>query len=227
MSIADAERLAQFVRSLPDFVVSENMDCNYNHMGATVADAVLQANLRYATHVKPRVNRILAVYPEAGTTTAVLALLKTISATDFLNWRGQDRAERFCRVLGLFAVEGIDTEEDLRDWLTGNDSPSKLRSIKGIGPKTVDYFRILVGVSTSAVDRHLRNFLWLAGLVPKDYEEDQAVINIAADILAIDRAHFDHSIWQYMSRRGTTSGISECNRSSHELRGDGFEASRP
>ncbi|WP_316153081.1 hypothetical protein [Cupriavidus sp. BIC8F] len=212
MSIADAERLAQFVRSLPDFVVSENMDCNYNHMGATVADAVLQANLRYSTHVKPRVNRILAEYPVARTTTAVLALLRTISATDFLNWRGQDRADRFCHVLSLFASQGIDDEADLRNWLTGNDSPSKLRSIKGIGPKTVDYFRILVGVSTSAIDRHLRNFLWLAGLVPKGYGEDQAIINAAADILGIDRAHFDHSIWHYMSKRGMTSRIADCSR---------------
>ncbi|WP_152624277.1 hypothetical protein [Cupriavidus sp. IDO] len=92
MTLSDPERLAQYVRALPDFVVYKTVDGNYNHVGATVADAVLQANLRYATHVKPRVNRILAVYPAARTTRAVLALLGTISATDFLHWRGQDRA---------------------------------------------------------------------------------------------------------------------------------------
>jgi hypothetical protein len=212
MTLSDPERLAQYVRALPDVVVYKTVDGNYNHIGATVADAVLQANLRYATHVKPRVNRILAVYPAARTTRAVLALLGTISATDFLHWRGQDRAERFCHILGLFASEGIDTEVHLRDWLSDSASPQKLRSIKGIGPKTVDYFRILVGVSTSAIDRHLRNFLWLAGLIPSGYADDQAVINGAADILGIDRAHFDHSIWQYMSKRGTTSGIAGSSR---------------
>jgi hypothetical protein len=47
----------------------------------------------------------------------------------------------------------------------------KLLSIKGIGPKTVDYFKILVGVSTAAIDRHLLNFLKLAGLTPAGYRE--------------------------------------------------------
>jgi thermostable 8-oxoguanine DNA glycosylase len=81
----------------------------------------------------------------------------------------------------------------------------KLRSVKGIGPKTIDYFKILVGVSTSAIDRHLLNFLALAGLLPCGYREAQTVINAAADILSIDRAYFDHSIWQFMSKRAAVS----------------------
>lgn len=210
MTMSDSEKLALYVRSLPGFVIYTTIDGNYNHIGATVANAVLQANMRYATHVKPRVNRILATYPEARTTTAVLRLLKEISATEFLSWRGEDRAERFSHVLDLFASEDIETEADLRDWLFDNANLLKLRSIKGIGPKTVDYLKILVGVSTSAIDRHLLNFLGLVGLAPCGYSEAQAVINAAADILLVDRAYFDHSIWQFMSRRATQSGVSEC-----------------
>jgi hypothetical protein len=209
--MSDPEKLAQYVRSLPEFVIYETIDGNYNHIGATVADAVLQANMRYATHVKPRVNRILATYPEARTTTTVLRLLEEIGATEFLSWRGEDRAERFSRVLGLFASEDVETEADLREWLSDNANLLKLRSIKGIGPKTVDYFKILVGVSTSAPDRHLLNFLGLAGLVPCGYNETQAVITATADILSIDRACFDHSIWQFMSGRATQSGVAECD----------------
>jgi hypothetical protein len=83
--MSDAEKLAHCVRSLPDFIMYETIDGNYNHIGATVADAVLQANLRYKTHVKPRVNRILAQYPESRTTSSVLTLLKSITATEFLS----------------------------------------------------------------------------------------------------------------------------------------------
>lgn len=209
--MSDPEKLAQYVRSLPEFVIYETIGGNYNHIGATVADAVLQANNRYATHVKPRVNRILATYPEARTTTSVLRLLEEISATEFLSWHGEDRAERFSRVLGLFASEDIETEADLRDWLFDNTNLPKLRSIKGIGPKTVDYFKILVGVSTSAIDRHLLNFLGLAGLIPCGYSEAQAVINATANILSVDRAYFDHSIWQFMSRRAAQS--ERCSKS--------------
>ncbi len=201
MNISASEKLAQYVRSLPEFVIYTTIDGNYNHIGATVADAVLQANNRYATNVKPRVNRILAIYPEAKTTTAVLRLLEEISAIEFLSWRGEDRAARFRRVISLFASENIENEADLRAWLLDNANLLKLRSIKGIGPKTVDYFKILVGVSTSAIDRHLLNFLALADLARCGYNEAQAIINSAADILSVDRAYFDHSIWQFMSRR--------------------------
>jgi len=201
--MTDPENLAHYVRSLPDFVIYETIDGNYNHIGATAADAVLQANMRYATHVKPRVNRILETYPEARTTTAVLQLLEEVSATEFLNWRGQDRAERFSSVLHLLASEHIETEANLRDWLLKDTNLLKLRSIKGIGLKTADYFKILVGFSTSAIDRHLLKFLGLAGLAPSGYSKAQAVINATADIMSVDRAYFDHSIWQYMSRRAS------------------------
>lgn len=211
MTTSDPETLAQYVRSLPDFVIYTTIDGNYNHIGATVADAVLQANMRYATHVKPRVNKILETYPEARTTTAVLGLVKEIGATAFLSWRGEDRAERFSRVLRLFASESIETDADLHDWLAHDTNLAKLRTIKGIGPKTVDYFKILVGVSTSAIDRHLLNFLGLAGLSPCGYNEAQTIINSAADILSVDRAYFDHSIWQFMSRRASQSGVSACD----------------
>lgn len=213
--MSDSEKLAHYVRSLPEFVIYTTIDGNYNHMGATVADAVFQANMRYATHVKPRVNRILVTCPEAHTTTAALRLLEGIRATEFLSWRGEDRAERFCHVLRFFASENIETEAELSTWLLDNANLPKLRSIKGIGPKTVDYFKILVGVSTSAIDRHLLNFLGLAGMTPCGYSEAQAIINATADILSVDRAYFDHSIWQFMSRRSAQSGVSEC---------DGFRA---
>jgi hypothetical protein len=210
MTMSDSEKLVQYIRSLPEFVIYTTIDGDYNHIGATVADAILQANNRYATNVKPRVQRILETYPLAETTSSVLCLLKEIRATEFLSWRGEDRAECFCRVLELFASEHIESEVDLRAWLLENANLPKLRSIKGIGPKTVDYFKILVGVSTSAIDRHLFNFLGLAGLSPCGYSEAQAIINSAADILLVDRAYFDHSIWQFMSKRVAQPGITEC-----------------
>ena len=211
MTLSDPEKLVQYVRSLPGFVFYETIDGDYNHIGATVADAVLQANNKYSTHVKPRVNRILAKYPNARTTSAVLCLVESTSATEFLDWRGEDRTERFSCVLALFAAEGIEVEADLREWLSHESNLPKLRAIKGIGPKTIDYFKILVGVSTSAIDRHLLNFLGLAGLAPCGYLDAQSVINATADILKVDRAYFDHSIWQFMSKRVAASQTGECH----------------
>jgi len=118
-------------------------------------------------------------------------------------WKGIDRAERFCEIIQLFHAEGIETEADLKEWLLASEANlSKLRRINGIGPKTVDYFKILVGISTSAIDRHLLKFLEMAGIQYSSYEAAQAIINNVADILNVERAKFDHSIWQYMSQRG-------------------------
>ena len=192
------------------YPIYEAIDGNYNHIGATVADAILQANNNYKTNVKPRVNRILDQYPNSRTTSSVRNLLQSLPVTEFLNWRGADRAARFSQVLDLFAAESIETEADLREWLLRESNLPKLRALKGIGPKTIDYFKILVGVSTSAIDRHLLNFLWLAGLSPCGYADAQSIINATADMLRVDRAYFDHSIWQYMSRRAAASQSGEC-----------------
>lgn len=196
-----SEKLREYVCSLPDFTIYATIDGSYNHMGATIADAVLQANNNYKSNVTPRVERILREYPEARTTSAVLLQLKSAPAKVFLNWGGDDRAKRFCQVTDLFKSEGIETEADLRDWLTHPSNCTKLDAIYGIGQKTVDYFKILCGESTSAIDRHLLAFLELAGVKASGYQDAQDTINAAADLLGVDRACFDHSIWQFMRKR--------------------------
>lgn len=210
MTSTDSERLADYVRSLPDFEHFKTIDGHYDHIGAIAADAILQANMRYATHVRPRVRRILKQYPDARTTSAVRSVLESIPASEFLGWKGKDRIERFCEILELLDAEDIETEADFRAWLSYDKNLPKLHSIKGIGPKTLDYMKILVGHSTVAIDRHLLHFLKNAGLNVSSYIDAQTTINEAADILAVDRAHFDHSIWQYMSKKLATTPVQRC-----------------
>ena len=196
----DAEKLASYVRSLPDFKFVAEMD-RYNHMGAIVADAVLQAHAKYKTVVKPRVDRIINQYPKADTTSSVLEILSSTDVTTFLDWNGTTKSKRFRQVIDLFKTEGVENESELKEWLSQDSNLPKLRDIIGIGPKTVDYFKILVGIPTCAIDQHLLSFLKLAGISPKDYVEAKCVINATADNLAKDRALFDHSIWRYMSEK--------------------------
>lgn len=95
--------------------------------------------------------------------------------------------------------------------LKGRDIEDSDGIRQGIGPKTVDYFKILVGISTSAIDRHLFDFLRLAGLAPCGYVDAQSIIHATADLLGVDRARFDHSIWQFMSKRAASPQLSECH----------------
>lgn len=210
------DKLSAYVNSLKSqgtFIIFESIGNETDHMGAIIADAILQANLNYKTIVEPRVKRIINDYPNAATTSAALKLLQSIPTTEFLNWKGKDRADRFDQLTRLFSEKNIETKTDLANCFTSGDADNfvkALRLINGIGPKTVDYLKIWAGLSESAIDRRLLNFLEEAGIHICNNTEAQELINLTADDLKIDRAVFDHSIWQYMGNRPTERSKKSC-----------------
>jgi thermostable 8-oxoguanine DNA glycosylase len=120
-------------------------------------------------------------------------------------------------VAELFIAEHVETESDLRVWLCGEPAGgddagaacrahvAKLAAVRGIGPKTIDYFKILCGEQdTAAVDVHLMRFLELAGAHARDYVQAREVIAGAAAELGVSAARLDHSIWTYMGKAGRT-----------------------
>lgn len=204
MTIKDkATKLAEFVRRLPDFSIVTEIDGNYHHLGATIADAVLQANMRYETHVRPRITRIMRMFPEAATMPGLKKILMERTASDFLDWRGMDRVNRFQGIVDLFSSENIETEDNLRYWLMNDRNLLKLAMIQGIGPKTIDYFKILTGIQTCAIDRRLLDFLKQAGIEVSGYDEAKAIINLTADVLVVQCSPLDHSIWEYIGKQGS------------------------
>ena len=98
-------------------------------------------------------------------------------------------------------AERIDTEEELRSWISSEQNREKIQVVHGVGPKTADYLGILVGIQTAAVDRYVYRLLEEAGLGRMNYEEASELLNLAADSLEVERTKFDHSIWKYMSQR--------------------------
>jgi endonuclease III len=93
----------------------------------------------------------------------------------------------------------LETESDLSKWLCLPGASGELLAIKGIGPKTVDYLKILVGLPTMAVDRHVRSLCQSLGFDFKEYSEFKSVLCIAAEILAIAPQILDGIIWEYLS----------------------------
>jgi hypothetical protein len=193
-----AKRLVQYIESLPDFVYFK-CDDPYGHIGATVADAVLQANNKYGSHVEPRVRRIMASWPNEKTVSQVLTLLDSVSPTEYLDWSG-DRASRFFEILSLLKQEGVESESDLRAWLEKTPNLAKLDGISGVGDKTIDYLRIMVGLQGVAIDRRVLRFLEMAGIVTtlSNYSVARDIVNRAADVASVPRRDFDHSIWRYV-----------------------------
>jgi hypothetical protein len=193
------EQVAAYINSLSDFVKFTEVDGNYGHIGATLADAVLQSNNNYERNVRSRIARIRTLYSDAPKLSDLRRLLLRITVQEFLNWNGTRKPGTFLDLVDLLEREVVDTEVDLRQWLSTPASREKLLAIPFIGPKTADYLKILVGLPVAAPDRHLLGFLELAGLGKLSYPVGQDIVHRTADLMQLNRAHLDHSIWRYMS----------------------------
>lgn len=200
-----AVRLVDHIRRLEDFVIVDYIDGQYGHMGATIADAILQAGTRYDTVVRPRVREIKNAYPEAGTTSGFWRLIEKGGAKRILRWMDDEKPNRVIALTRFLLNEHIETEDDLAVWLRDEANRPRLLELRGIGPKTVDYLKILVGMQTTAADRYVFRLLDEAGAPAADYQEAKEILNLAADAMGVERAPFDHSVWQYMSKRRRTA----------------------
>lgn len=202
MTENDVALLISFVRNHEDFkIIPPDISVPYNHMGATITDAILQAGLKWESVVKPRIINLRDNKPVAITTTGFSQLVKREGIKKVLDWKDDEKPARILSVIELFKREGIETETDLKSWLQRDANIVKLKKLRGIGDKTADYFKILAGISTNAVDRHLIRFLIMAGIDIKtnEYTRAHTIIDTAAETMNINKSKFDYSIWKYMS----------------------------
>jgi hypothetical protein len=195
-----ANKLADFICSLPNLNRQPTERSTYGHMGATLTDAILQPGLNYRTVVYPRVQSVIARFPDATSTTAFWAVLETYTPANVLNWSHPEKLRRLLEFASLLLELQVQTEADLRRWVLAPGHAEILLSIKGVGPKTLDYVKLLTGVPTVAVDRHIRKFVAMAGIQIDDYDEIRCVVLESAEILELDPSTLDHSIWHYLSR---------------------------
>ncbi|EMC0409323.1 TPA: hypothetical protein ACVU4T_000623 [Vibrio parahaemolyticus] len=171
----------------------------YDHMGAILADSVLQAGLNYTTVVRPRVLAILNTYSEMKSTCELARLLQQDGPQKILNWTHSTKLSRFENLVSYMLNNDIHTASDLKNKLMKDDFCSDLQSLNGIGPKTVDYMKCLVGIDSIAVDRHIRSFAKSAGIENSDYTFLKDVFCSAADLLTISRRGFDSWVWRTLS----------------------------
>lgn len=172
-----------------------------DHMGAILADSVLQAGLNYMTVVRPRVLNILQKYPQANTISELVKLIQKKRTGEFLNWQHHEKVTRFVDLVIFLKDWGIEDAQDLRDNMVGEHFCSDVQSVNGVGPKTVDYMACLVGIDSIAVDRHVRTFAKSVGVENNDYHFLRRSFCCAADLLELPRREFDAWLW----RRATFS----------------------
>lgn len=197
--LAFARRTADFAQSC-GFVPSTQMEFSYpSHLGAVMADSILQAGVNYQTVVFPRVTFILDQYPDAVDLDGVNQIIATGLLPSFLRWKHHSKIERFEQLAYFFSSRCINTTSDLSQSLSQAEFRADLLSVFGVGQKTIDYMACLVGLDHVAVDRHVRRFVERADVDVDSYQSVQSVVCYAADLMGSGYREFDSWIWQFES----------------------------
>lgn len=193
-------KLVDFVKALHEFNVVTEIDGDYKNMGATIIDGILQAGINYKTIVKPRVNQFLAEHPNVVTTSKFIEIFEKLTIPALINWKASAKTERIEALSYFLKDKGVETTDEFGIWLENEANIKELKQLSGIKCKTADYFKILTGHQTNAVDRHLIGFINRSGSDVSNYKEAQTIISGAANALGVEESLFDHSIWKYMSQ---------------------------
>lgn len=194
-----ARLLVSHIHELDSFHFNTEIKSTYEHMGAIICDAILQAGLNYHTVVAPRVDRILALFPSHTRTSDFISLLDLYGPHEILQWRHHEKPRRVRMLAEHFWLNDIEVENDLVEWLLDSGNCETLIDLKGIGPKTIDYLKILVNIPTIAVDRHIRSFVSNAGIPQTSYEDIRQIVSISAEIMDVHHRILDNAIWEYLA----------------------------
>jgi len=203
--MTDADLLAARVRlmGLPKAQVGSG----WTHMGAVICNAGLQPRAKYKTTVLPRIERLLTSWHEATTTSAFRERLNTDSLSAVLNWRGPRKLAVIDGITTALEMTGIETVDQLRQhYLDDAAAPmliQRLRSVRRVGPKTVNYLAILAGTGQHvAIDVHLRRFARDAGIANgRDAHLANTYLD-AAGQLGWTPGELDRAVWLYQSDEG-------------------------
>ena len=149
--------------------------------------------------VKPRIASILETFPQASTINALIEVIEKEGSPKFLQWKHNEKISRFNELVAFVAEAQIESTCELGAALRDDSFRADIRSLKGVGPKTVDYMACLVGVDCIAVDRHIKTFAEAAGLGDDRYEYLRDVFSFAADLLFVSRRDFDSCLWRYQT----------------------------
>lgn len=199
---SNALRLKEYISQIDDFKFIEPEYCPYiNHVGALFTDTILQAGVNYRSVVWPRVAHVLDTFPYATTVSIFAEILENYGTANVLHWSNAEKIQRMNELVLFCLDHQIETSRQLTEFLRYEQNVNMLKDIHGIGNKTCDYLKRLLGFDTVAVDRHIRSFMESADIFCDDYFDIKEIVEYAADFMDKTRRELDYSIWSYMSSK--------------------------
>jgi hypothetical protein len=171
-------------------------------IGAIIVDASLQRRQNYKATVKPRVDALVATWPDASTTSGFRKRLATGTLSEIITWPSPGRLGQIDDLTCVFEDQGIETVEELRARLTDPAGRPVFRdalaAVRHVGPKTLDYIDILSGLSTGvAIDVRIRRVAAAPGIEDISYANMSAVIRAAADSRGWRAGDLDAALWHF------------------------------
>ena len=127
---------------------------SWDHLGAIIVDATLQRRQNYHETVKPRVEALIAAWPDAATTSGFRQRLDTGTLSEVISWPSPGRLAQVEDITCVFERQGIETVTELRSALGDPARRNVLRealgAVRHVSPKTLDYIDTLSGIPTDA-----------------------------------------------------------------------------
>ena len=181
----------------------------YKQMSAIIVDSILQAGLNYDTVIKPRIENLLRNYPDYKTTSEFIFLYKQISLSHLINWKNEIKLNRINNLSNYLFNFDIETPEQLLLWISKDENYIDIMKINGIGLKTADYLRMLVGYESIPIDRHLFRFFEKMGISTLGYRQVSEICNEVSLRLQIKPHILDAILWQHLKSIGNNYDISD------------------
>ena len=204
--VESARSLVEYIKTLDELSLNHHRrNSGYTHIGALFTDIILQAGLNYKSVVRPRVEKMMSDFPEANNLENLQLIIEKHSLENILSWKHPVKLERFIDLIKFCSDRNINNCDDLTVFLRHKDNRILFLSVKGLGPKTLDYTMKLLNFDTIAVDRHIIGFMESAGLNHINYNYTKKIVEFAADLLNVSRSSLDETIWYYMSSKNIAS----------------------
>ncbi|WP_339151990.1 hypothetical protein WID27_08595 [Streptomyces sp. F41] len=160
----------------------------WTHMGAVICDVSFQPRCKYEETLRPRLLHLQSSWPDARTVRGFQRRLVTEDLAVAMKFSHVQKVATAHAITDLLAAHEVDTRDDLYMWFDHQANRAALRTVKGVGEKSIDYIGNLVGRSHVAVDLHLRAFAVDAGVPDLPYDQLRAAYEEAAALLGHDNS---------------------------------------
>ena len=197
----DTAKLLAFIDS-HGIDASTEVSRGWASIGAIIVDASLQRRQNYEATVKPRVDALVAAWPDAKTTSGFRKRLATGTLSDVIDWPSPGRLAQIDDLTRVFEDQGVETVEELRARLADPAERPAIRDVlagvRHVSPKTLDYIDVLSGLSPQgATDVRIRRVAEAAGIEDTSYANMSAVIPAAADSRGWRAEDLDAALWHF------------------------------